>query len=220
MSFSKPFGAKSAALGVEARGREWSGWGSQQRAVQNSRPGGTWLPGDGRTGIFPEAAFVLQAPHLTWGYLGLLLEVTGIQASDELSLRPPLVYRGQNPGVWLSCSQSVPGVLPGVPAGGGKEERGERAWERSKTLELGGGVIGILGTEAPQRPGSTRGPPPGTRLHIHLPQPWPRGPQAPSNACVCTLVCMSSTVHSQCHWSPDHVCRAPDLLCLTPESAV
>lgn len=164
----------------------------------------------------------LYCRHLTllgdiWG---LLLEVTGIQASDELSLRPPLVYRGQNPGVWLSCSQSVPGVLPGVPAGGGKEERGERAWERSKTLELGGGVIGILGTEAPQRLGSTRGPPPGTRLHIHLPQPWPRGPQAPSNACVCTLVCMSSTVHSQCHWSPDHVCRAPDLLCLTPESAV
>lgn len=112
------------------RRREWNGWGSQQRAVQNSHPGGTWLPGDGRTGTFPEAAFVLQAPHFTWDIWGLLLEVTEIQASDELSLMPPLGYRGQNPGVWLSCSQSVPGVLPGVPGGGGKEEeRGER--ERS-----------------------------------------------------------------------------------------
>lgn len=160
------------------RRREWSVRGSQQRAVQNSHPGGTWPPGDGRTGTFPEAAFVLQAPHFTWDIWGLLLEVTGIQASDELSLMPPLVYRGQNPGVWLSCSQSLPGVLPGVPGGrrkgGGEREPGKQ--EGSKTLELGRGVIGILGTEAPQRLGSTRGPPPGTRLHIHLPQPWPRGP--------------------------------------------
>lgn len=109
--------------------------------MQISHPGGTGLPGDGRTGTFPEAAFVLG--YFTRDMWGLPLEVTGIQASEELSLMPPLLYRGQNPGVWLSCSQSVPGVLPGVPGGGGKEEeRGEREpgkEEGSKTLELGRG---------------------------------------------------------------------------------
>lgn len=97
MSFSKPFGAKSAALGVEgqAEGVEQLGQPAEGSADFPSRR--DWAMG----GQGPFLRLHLYCRHLTllgdmWG---LPLEGTGIQASDELSLMPPLVYRGQNPGV-------------------------------------------------------------------------------------------------------------------------
>lgn len=139
----------------------------------------------------------------------LLDATTGIQGTESRRLAVPLTVFARG-FAWS-------------PGGEEERRRRETAWETRGKQDSGAGEGVSLVFWALRRPNGwavleTHPLAPGCTFIFHSPGQgalW-----APSNVCVCTLVCMSSTVHSQCHSSPDHVCRAPDLLCLTPESAV
>lgn len=171
--FLKTFGAESTAQGMAAQAVMSGAVGASNR-VQSRIPYRSDLDGQGTC---LEVAFPLQAAHFPWDILEVLLEFVGIQAPDNPSSMPSLVSRGENPGVWLSCPQSVPWTSPGIP--GGRRE-GEREPGKEEGGRGSGAVEGVSlvfwALRSPQPLGSSQGPPPGTRLCIHQRQLWPRGP--------------------------------------------
>lgn len=132
--------------------------------------------GLGGQGTALEVAFALQAAHFPWDVLEVLLEFVGIKAPDNLSSMPSLVSRGENPGVWLSCPQSVPWTSPGIP---GRRREGERKPGKEEGGRGSGAVQGVSlvfwALRTPQPLGNSQGPPLGTRLCIHQRQLWPVG---------------------------------------------
>lgn len=137
----------------------------------------------------------LQAPHIPRGTWGVLLEIKGIKGQDKIPSMPPLVLRGQNPGVWPCCPQSVPGALPGGRRREGKESLGkEREAER---WSWAGGVIGILGADASPAAGQHSRPSPWHQAVHSSSTAGAQGPsRLPATPAVGTLACTSSNV---CH---------------------
>ena len=169
---------------------------------------------DGWTWTCLEAAFALQAPHFTWDISEVLLEIVYIKAPDKLSLMPSLVSRGENPRVWLSCPQSVPWPLPGIPGGRREREREPGKEEASRgpgTVE--GGVIGILGSEESPAAGQHSRPTPWHQAVHSSATALASGPSGlPATPAFCTLVCMTSNDRSQCHIPPSMSREFPALL--------
>lgn len=133
-----------------------------------------------------------------------LLGIFGGCAGDYGDQIPQQAVLGATTGIQGRDSRHLAVLLPNCARGSASsprregDERGrgaERAWESRGTERLwswGGGVIGIL--RSPPRLGSTQGPPPGTRRHIHRQQRWPAGP-----LCSWQRLCLA-------HWFAGPVC--------------
>lgn len=168
MSFSKPLGTKSTAMGIEAQAV-----GSRAAGASKipTHAGGIWGRSRPKGKDLPGSCTCIAGTPLYLGYFGGTTEDYGDQSPNKLSLVLLLVSRVENPGVWLPtvCARgfaSSPRREEGSSGDGGEESLGK--WTEAEALEPGRSVSLVFWMlRSPHCLDNTQGPPPGTGQHIH-----------------------------------------------------